>query len=63
MKAHEFDYSLEETVEVSLRGRVIERKHTSNGDQYWVEQDLPNGGTARQWFKARDVYPLDGVAP
>lgn len=58
----EFDYALNETVSVMLTGRVIERKDTPQGDQYWIEQTLPDGRTARQWFKVRDVYPADGVA-
>lgn len=57
--AKQFDYALGETVCVMLTGRVIERKDGPTGDQYWIEQDLPNGGTARQWFKLRDIYPAD----
>lgn len=55
----QFDYALGEAVEVTLRGVIVERKDGLTGDQYWVEQVLPDGRKARQWFKARDVYPVD----
>jgi hypothetical protein len=59
---HEFAFDRNETVEVTLVGRVIERKDTPKGNAYWIEQDLPDGRTARQWFKERDVYPSDAPA-
>lgn len=55
----QFDYALGEAVEVTLRGVIVERKDGPTGDQYWVEQVLPDGRKARQWFKARDVYPVE----
>lgn len=58
-KPKQFDYALGETVQVTLTGRIIERKDGPTGDQYWIEQTLPDGRQARQWFKLRDVYPLE----
>lgn len=59
MLATDFAFTLNETVEVTLTGRVIERKQGPTGNQYWIEQTLPDGRTPRQWFKERDVYPAD----
>ncbi len=55
----DFAYALNETVEVTLAGRIVERKQGPRGNSYWVEKDLPGGQTARQWFAERDVYPAD----
>lgn len=62
-KTHEFAYAVGEPVEITLQGIVIERTNGEEGDKYWVEQTLPNGRTARQWFKERDVYEADAAEP
>ncbi len=57
--SHPYDHDLGEAVEVTLTGRVIERKDTPSGDQYWVEQTLPDGRTARQWFRGCNIRLAD----
>lgn len=57
--AKQYDYGLGETVEVTLRGTIVERKDGPTGDHYWVEQVLPDGRKVRQWFKSHDVYPVE----
>lgn len=59
---HDFAYARGETVEVTLTGTVIERKDGPTGNQYWIEQSLPDGRKPRQWFKERDVYPVEVAA-
>ena len=59
--APDFAYALNEPVEVTLTGRIIERKQSVGGNSYWIEKDLPGGRTARQWFSESDVYPVEGV--
>lgn len=58
--AHGFLFGVNEPVAVTLTGRVIKRSNSVDGNEYWVEQNLPNGRTARQWFKETNVYPSVG---
>ena len=55
----DFAFEIGETVEVTLTGRIIERKESADGKSYWIEQDLPNGRTARQSFKEINVFEVD----
>lgn len=55
----EFAFCIGESVSVELKGRVIERKEGDHGNSYWIEQTLPNGQTARQWFKEVNVFEAD----
>lgn len=57
-----FAFGLNEAVEVTLTGRVVERKQGLSGNSYWIEKTLPDGRTPRQWFKESDVYPVESGA-
>ncbi len=57
-----FAFDLNETVEVTLTGRIVERKQGVAGNSYWIEKTLPDGRTPRQWFKEDDVIREGEVA-
>lgn len=54
-----FVFALGETVNVMIRGEIIEQIHNDNGRQYLIKQTLANGKIACQRIKEEHTFGAD----